>query len=69
MSAALYTHTLTHTMASPYEPVLAVLNVPENRIKYCYEFMRDNIDPQMRALAFARACEYIALCDESESHF
>ena len=56
-------------MASPYEPVLAVLNVPENRIKYCYEFMRDNIDPQMRALAFARACEYIALCDESESHF
>ncbi len=55
-------------MASPYEPVLAVLNVPENRIKYCYQFM-NTTDEQMRALAFQRACEFIAVCDESESHY
>ena len=54
---------------SYYEPVLAVLNVPENRIKYCYQFMRKNTDPYMRALALQRACEFIALCDESESHY
>ena len=53
----------------PYEKVNAVLNVPENRIKYCYEWMRTSTDTQMRTLAFQRAMEFIAICDTSESHY
>jgi hypothetical protein len=52
----------------PYEKVNAVLNVPENRIKYCYQFM-NTTDEEMRALAFQRACEFIAVCDSSEAHY
>ena len=50
-----------------YDKVNAVLNVPENRIKYCYQFM-NTTDEQMRALAFQRACEFIAVCDD-EYHY
>jgi hypothetical protein len=51
-----------------YEKLTPVLSVPENRIKYCYQFMNTTHE-QMRALAFQRACEFIAVCDESESHY
>jgi len=58
-------------MASPFEPVLAVLNVPENRIKYANQFANTfgRNDAQMYSLAVQRMMDFIPLCDDSESHF
>jgi hypothetical protein len=56
---------------SYYEPVIAVLNVPENRIKYANQFanQHQHIDPQMYSLAVQRMMDFIPLCDDSESHY
>jgi hypothetical protein len=58
-------------MASYYEPVIAHLNVPENRIKYCYQFMHsfEHTDRAMYGLALQRACDWIAVAADEESHY
>ena len=55
----------------PYEPVLAVLNVPENRIKYANQFanQHEHTDRKMYSLAVYRMMEYIGRCDDAECHF
>ena len=55
----------------PYEKVNAVLNVPENRIKYCYQFMAsyEHTRPAMYGFALQRACEWIAVAEDEEAHY
>ena len=48
------------------------LSQPENRIRYCYEFMDDAIketDARMFANAFTKAMYWIAQVEDSEVHF
>jgi hypothetical protein len=56
-----------------YEKMQRHLAQFENRIKYCYEFMRDgdilDADNLMRSCAFEKALHYISLCDNEEAHF
>jgi hypothetical protein len=42
---------------------------PENRIRYCYEFMKDFIDPEMKQHAFERSLEYIAQAENDGSDY
>lgn len=46
---------------------------PENRIRYCYEFMRDgdilDIDNQMRNRAFEKALGYIGQAEDDGSEY
>jgi hypothetical protein len=54
-----------------YQPVIAVLAVPENRIKCANQFanQHQHIDPQMYSLAVRRMMDFTPLCDTSESHY
>jgi len=53
-----------------YEKLTPVLSVPENRIKYCYQFMQsfEHTDRDMYGLALQRACDWIAVATDEESH-
>jgi hypothetical protein len=44
------------------------LSQPENRIRYCYEFMKDE-DFQMRNLAFEKSLHYISIVEDQTAHF
>jgi hypothetical protein len=58
-------------MASPYEPVIAHLNVPENRIKYAHYHALgfQHSDKQMHELALMRMMEWIQRVDDAEYHY
>ena len=42
---------------------------PENRIRYCYEFMKDFNDPEMIQHAFERSLEYIGQAENDGSDY
>jgi hypothetical protein len=54
-----------------YEKLTPVLSVPENRIHYCYQFMQsfEHTDRAMYGLALQRACDWIAVATDEESHY
>jgi hypothetical protein len=45
-----------------------VLSHPENRIRFCFEFLQ-GADEQMKKKCFDKIAEYSAQLDYSESHF
>lgn len=48
------------------------LSQPENRIRYCYEFMNDAIeenDARFYANAFSKALYWLGQVEDEEAHF
>lgn len=60
-------------METPYalqqERLSHHLTQPENRIRYCYEFMKDFVDPEMKQHAFERSLEYIGQAENDGSDY
>ena len=60
-------------MKTPYalqqEKLRHHLAQPENRIRYCYEFMKDFNDPKMIQHAFERSLEYIGQAENEGSEY
>ena len=53
-----------------YNDLQKHLAQPENRIKYAYEFYNDfQDDRQMQLVAFEKALEWIAKCEDQTAHY
>ena len=55
-------------MASLYEATTSHMMQPENRVRYCYQFMNEE-DYEMKEVAFRKALHWIGACEEDGSDY